>query len=126
MTQVDTTYWEGVERGRMELPFCVNCNQFYFYPRPFCPNCWSHDVDNRSISGEGTIWSYSVVHFPHGPNEGWKTRIPYIVALISLKENVRHMSNVVDCPVDRVKSGMEVRLVYRELDDRMLPVFVPI
>ena len=108
MTQVDNTYWEGVERGRMDLPFCAQCNQFYFYPRPFCPSCWSQDVENRPISGNGTIWSYSVVPFPPGPNEGWKTRVPYIVALISLKENVRLMSNVVDCPVDRVNSGLEV------------------
>ena len=66
-----------------------------------------------------------MVHFPHGPNEGWKSRVPYIVALITLEENVRLMSNIVDCPIEKVGTGMKVNLIYRELDGRMLPLFVP-
>ena len=125
MTETDQSYWDAIERGEMALPFCVPCQKFFFYPRPFCPNCWSEEVERRTVSGKGTVWSYSVVHFPHGPNEGWKSRVPYIVALITLEENVRLMSNIVDCPIEKVATGMRVNLIYRELDGRMLPLFVP-
>jgi len=124
-TDRETPYWRSVDRHAMALPFCEPCQAFFFYPRPFCPTCWSEDVTDREVSGKGSVWSYTVVHFPHGANEGWKTRVPYVVALIELEEGVRLMSNVVDCPVGSVHTGMAVDLVYRDYDGRTLPVFVP-
>ena len=35
------------------------------------------------------------------------------------------MGNVVDCPVETVRSGMAVELAYREYEDGLIPVFVP-
>ena len=35
------------------------------------------------------------------------------------------MGNVVDCPVESVRSGMSVRLDYREYEDGLVPVFLP-
>ncbi len=124
-TDGESPFWQSVADRAMTLPFCAACGQFFFYPRPFCPGCWSPDIAWRPVAGRGTVWSHTVVHFPHGAHEGWKTRVPYIVALIALEEGVRMMANVVDCPVESVHSGMAVALAYREYDDRILPVFVP-
>ena len=118
-------FWLSVENRAMALPWCAPCEAFFFYPRPFCPACWSSEISYREVSGKGTVWSHTVVRFGHGANEGWKTRLPYVVALIELAEGVRMMSNVVDCPVEAVHGGMPVALVYREYDGRILPVFVP-
>ena len=109
----------------MELPYCKSCGRFHFYPRPVCPECWSDDLDWRPVGGRGTVWSYTVVRFAHGANEGWKTRVPYVVALVELEEGVRMMGNVVDGPVESVRSGMAVELDYREYEDGLIPVFVP-
>jgi uncharacterized OB-fold protein len=126
MADYDEAFWKSVDNNRMEIPFCRSCDQFFFYPRPFCPNCWSKDIERRPISGKGSVWSYSIVHFPHGPNEGWKSRVPYIVALVTLAENVRLMSNIVDCAIDDVLTGMDVEVSYRPFDGRTLPTFIPV
>ena len=118
-------FWRSVDRRAMELPYCKSCGRFHFYPRPVCPECWSDDLDWRPVSGRGTVWSYTVVRFAHGAHEGWKTRVPYAVALIELAEGVRMMGNVVDCPVESVRSGMAVELAYREYEDGLIPIFVP-
>ena len=124
---VDRTgrFWQSVDRRAMELPRCGACGRFHFYPRPVCPECWSDDLYWRPVSGRGTVWSYTVVRFAHGAHEGWKTRVPHVVALIELEEGVRMMGNVVDCPVEEVRSGMAVELDYREYEDGLIPVFVP-
>ena len=118
-------FWQSVDRRAMELPYCGACERYHFYPRPVCPECWSDDLDWRAVSGRGTVWSYTVVRFAHGAHEGWKMRVPYAVALIELEEGVRMMANVVDCPVESVRSGMRVELNYREYEDGLIPVFVP-
>ena len=121
----ESPFWQSVDRGALELPYCGLCKSFFFYPRPFCPTCWSSEISFCPVAGKGTVWSYTAVHFPHGANEGWKTRVPYVVALIALEEGVRMMSNVVDCPVESVHTGMAVEVVYREFDGQTLPVFAP-
>lgn len=118
-------FWRSVDRRAMELPWCGACGRCHFYPRPVCPECWSDDLDWRPVSRGGTVWSYTIVRFAHGAHEGWKTRVPYVVALIELEEGVRMMGNVVDCPVESVRTGMAVQLAYREYEDGLIPVFVP-
>ena len=118
-------FWRSVDGRAMQLPYCGSCRRFHFYPRPVCPECWSDGLDWRPVCGRGAVWSYTVVRFAHGAHEGWKTRVPYVVALIELEEGVRMMGNVVDCPPDAVRSGMAVELAYREYEDGLIPVFVP-
>jgi uncharacterized OB-fold protein len=121
----ESPFWQSVDQRAMALPFCKPCRHFFFYPRPFCPTCWSPEIEHRPVSSKGKVWSHTVVHFPHGANEGWKTRVPYVVALITLDEDVRMMSNVVDCDPASVHAGMAVELAYREYEDQILPVFAP-
>lgn len=121
---ISAPFWRSVEEGEMKLPYCPGCERFFFYPRPFCPNCWSEDVEWRPVSGEGTVWSFSVVHFPFFRGE-WKERLPYVVALIELEEGVRMLSNVVECPVEEVRVGLPVKVLYGRLGDQTMPLFRP-
>lgn len=116
--------WRSVEAEAMELPYCLDCQRFFFYPRPFCPNCWSGSIEWRPVSGRGSVWSFSVVHFPFFQGE-WKEQLPYVVALVELEERVRMLSNVVDSPVEEVYSGLAVEITYRKVGERTLPLFRP-
>jgi uncharacterized OB-fold protein len=122
-TEAKELFWASVEARAMQLPFCTACNSFFYYPRTICPKCWSSEVEFRPAAGTGRIFTYSVVRSPHGNITGWHQRIPYVVAQIDLAEGVRMMSNVIDCDVDAVRSGMPVRLTYTEIDGRVLPAF---
>lgn len=123
-TEISAPFWRSVEKEAMELPYCADCERFFFYPRPFCPDCWSEEIRWRPVSGRGKIWSFSVVHFPFFRGE-WEERLPYVVALIELENGVRFLSNVVDCPVEEIHIGLDVELVYGRLGDQLMPLFRP-
>jgi uncharacterized OB-fold protein len=49
------------------------------------------------------------------------------VALVELREGVRMMTNIVDCPPDDVRSDMAVEVTWEQLSDgRQLPLFRPV
>jgi uncharacterized OB-fold protein len=124
-TEAKERFWLSVDKRAMEMPYCTACRTWFYYPRPFCPSCWSTDVEFRPVSGNGTVWTYSVVRFAHGIPSPWHERIPYVVALVTLDEGVRMMSNIIECDVDTIRSGLPVRLTYTEIGGRTLPAFVP-
>ncbi len=37
--------------SRLLIKHCNACGEYHFYPRPFCPTCWSDDVEWVEASG---------------------------------------------------------------------------
>src|SRR6187455_3183844 len=54
-------FWDGCKEGRFLLRHCNACGEHHFYPRPFCPKCWSHDVTWQDASGRGQVYTFSIV-----------------------------------------------------------------
>ena len=54
-------FWDACKEGRFLLKHCNTCGEDHFYPRPFCPNCWSDDVAWKEASGAARLYTYSVV-----------------------------------------------------------------
>jgi uncharacterized OB-fold protein len=87
VSSVSLPYWEGLQSGKLMLPHCTSCDRTFFFPRRWCPHCWSDAVTWRQASGEGTLYSRATVRMPfegRSPDE-----IPYTVALVDLDEGVR-------------------------------------
>jgi uncharacterized protein len=113
-------FWEGVEQHRLLLQRCTDCATLRFPWLPGCNACGGPDWETVQASGEGTVYSYVVMHHPPFP----AFTPPYAVALIELAEGVRMISNVVGTPYDKVRVGMPVRLEFRSYDEELvLPVF---
>ncbi|MGW3029766.1 bifunctional MaoC family dehydratase N-terminal/OB-fold nucleic acid binding domain-containing protein [Streptomyces sp. NPDC001178] len=113
-------FWEGVERHRLLIQRCTDCATLRFPWLPGCNKCGGPDWDTVEASGEGTVYSYVVMHHPPFP----AFSPPYAVALIELAEGVRMISGVVGVPYDKVRIGMPVRLEFQVYDeDLVLPVF---
>ncbi|MDQ1434305.1 MAG: uncharacterized protein QOF59_1121, partial [Actinomycetota bacterium] len=55
-------FWDGLKEGKFLLRHCDACGRDHYYPRPFCPDCWSDLVSWKEASGRGKIYTYSVVH----------------------------------------------------------------
>lgn len=117
-------YWEAAKAGRLLIKKCNGCGEVHHYPRPFCPICWSEDVEWQEVSGNGTLYTYSIVFrndLP--PFDQWGAYIP---AIVELDEGPRLMTNIVDTPTDSLRIGMPVEVRFRELTDEWAaPVFVP-
>jgi uncharacterized OB-fold protein len=113
-------FWEGVREHRLLIQRCTACATLRFPWLPGCPTCGAPEWDTVEASGEGTVFSYVVMHHPPFP----AFAPPYAVALIELAEGVRMVSNVVGVPHDKVRIGMPVRLEFRRYDEELvLPVF---
>jgi uncharacterized OB-fold protein len=108
-------FLEAASAGRLSLPLCAACGEHHFYPRPFCPHCWSENLSWVDASGAATLYSFTVV----------RDKEPYVLAVVELAEGPRMMTHVVDCPLDAVQIGMPLRVDFRSLDGTVLPVFLP-
>jgi hypothetical protein len=84
----------------------------------------SPNLDDVPVSGNGTVYSYTVIRSPQPAFKGME---PYVVANIELDEGVRMMANVLTDDVESVGIGTRVRLVYQQVaDDLKMPQFEPI
>jgi len=106
-------FWEGVQRHRLLIQRCTNCGTRRHPWLPGCNACGGLDWDTVEASGEGTVYSYVVMHHPPFP----AFDPPYAVGLIELAEGVRIVSNVVGVPYDKVRIGLPVRLEFRRYDE---------
>lgn len=125
MNEESRPFWEACREGRLMLQRCGDCGGYVYYPRALCTHCHSGKLTWEEVSGEGVIYSYTVCHRPAGP--AFSGDVPYVVALIDLKEGPRMMSNIVSGDPgspENVKIGQAVRVVFDAVTDEVtLPKF---
>jgi uncharacterized OB-fold protein len=120
-----SVFWDAARQGRLLIERCRACGRTHFYPRPFCPHCWSDDVGWEEASGRATLYTYSVVHRNDLPP--FAERVPYITAIVDLEEGVRAMTNVVDCDLDELEVDMPLEVTFEAInEDFTIPVFRPV
>ncbi|WP_369029058.1 bifunctional MaoC family dehydratase N-terminal/OB-fold nucleic acid binding domain-containing protein [Streptomyces adonidis] len=114
-------FWDGVGRRQLLIQRCLECRALRFPWLPGCNACGSGDWDTVEACGDGTVFSYVVMHHPPFP----AFDPPYAVGLIELAEGVRIISNVIGVPYDKVRIGMPVRLEFVRYEGGQpeLPVF---
>ena len=116
-------FWEAAKDGRLLIKHCTDCDAYSYYPRPFCPKCWSENVEWYEASGKATLYSWSVIYSNDMPP--FKDRIPYVAAHVDLAEGPRMMTNVVECPFDELAVGMDLQVKFEPISDEFtIPVFV--
>lgn len=103
-------FWDATAQGRIELPRCTQCNLVIWYPRALCPDCQSTDLRWETMSGRGTVYSYSINR--SGGSRRWREHLPYVVAYVQLVEGPTMLTNVVDCDPETVSVGMVVDAVF--------------
>lgn len=117
-------FWDAAKEERLAIKRCNACSEFHFYPRPFCPSCWSDDVEWVDASGRATLYTWSVVYQNDLPP--WPERVPYVAAVVDLAEGPRMQTNVVDCEFDALEAGMPLEVTFRATSDEFtIPVFRP-
>ncbi len=118
-------FWEATAAERFLLQRCRACATAQFYPKTTCTTCGSAELDWEAASGRGTLHTFTVARrATHPAFEGTE---PYVVAIVELAEGPRVTGNIVDCPVDDVRIGMDVELVWDEpdADGIRLPLWQP-
>jgi uncharacterized OB-fold protein len=111
-------FWEAAAEGRLLIKRCNSCGSAHYYPRSICPFCFSTDTQWQDASGEGVIYSFSIMR---------RAALPYCIAYVTLAEGVTMMTNIVACDLDAIQIGQRVRLAFRPSDGGPpVPMFTPV
>lgn len=102
-------FWEGLASGQLRLQRCGDCDAVVWYPRGLCPQCSSLILAWFTASGQGVVYSYTVVRRTEGP---FAAAVPYVVAYVELAEGPRVLTNLVDCEPGQVHIGQAVECVF--------------
>jgi uncharacterized protein len=114
-------YWEGLKRGELRVQRCESCDRYVFYPRVLCPHCSSDRLAWVTVSGKGSIYSYTVVHQAYG---AFAAEVPFVIALVTLEEGVRLMTRITNPLDERIAVDAQVEVVFTAIDEFItLPYF---
>src|SRR5260370_15733898 len=110
-------FWKAADEGKVMIGRCGACGAVHYYPRALCLFCFSNKTELQQASGNGTVYTYSVMR---------RAPIPYAIAYVTLSEGPTMMTNIVDCDLDKIRIGQSVRLVFKPSDRRPpLALFTP-
>lgn len=117
-------FWQAAAEGWLTAPCCADCGTFRMPPTPFCPVCRSQNLRWPRLSGEGRLYSFTVVARAIMPE--MEPSIPYVPALVTLPDagGVRLITNIVGTAIEDLRLDAPVRVVFHERSDGVvLPLF---
>jgi len=117
-------FWDGCAQGELLLQQCEACQAFRHPPSPVCPNCLSEKHSWVKASGHGKVYTYVVVRETRA--RGWDKLVPYVLAVVTLDEGPRILTNVINVAPEAVGVDMAVEVIFEDVDGTMkLPLFQP-
>ena len=81
-------FWEGTKQGKLLIQVCNDCKSKIFYPRKFCPECWSGNLGWIEASGKAKIYTFSTAYGMVEPK--FMDELPYTIAYVDLDEGITH------------------------------------
>ena len=121
-SELTRPFWAAAREGRLTYQQCDDCTRAFFRPEIACPHCRSQAWTWRDSQGEGSLYSFSVMHRPPTPD----FEAPFIFAAVELDEGWSMFSNLIGLGADRAKIGMRLKVAFRAVSDEVtLPYFAP-
>lgn len=110
-------FWQAAAEGKFLVRRCTACSRAHWYPRAICPHCFSDKTEWSEGSGQGVIYSYSVMR---------RAPEPFAIAYVTLAEGTTMLTNLVDCDFDTLAIGQQVKLVFMPTEGGApVPMFTP-
>ena len=122
-TALNAPFWEGLLEHRFCVPRCRHCGDFNWVPYPACRTCLSEEQEWVNVSGDATVWSYSVVY--RGPG-AFALETPYVVVLAKLTEEPRPCivtSNLINADPNAIRIGMPIKVVYEDIPEEDITMY---
>lgn len=110
-------YWEAANEGKLLLRRCLDTGRAYHYPRPHSPFTGSTNTEWIEASGNGTLYSFSVLP---------RAQPPYCIAYVELAEGPIMLSNVLTDDFGSLRIGQMVRVRFApSANGQLVPMFEP-
>jgi uncharacterized OB-fold protein len=118
----DRGFWEAANQRRLAVQNCTACNRMQMPPMATCTKCGSKDhLEWKAVAGRGRINGYCVQHdtrvVPLKPDQ------PFNTAVIELAEapEIKFLSNLPGVPAGKVPVGAEVKVLFQEVGEQLVP-----
>lgn len=102
ITQDNEFFFAQAAQGKLAIQRCDPCGELRHPPAPTCASCLSFEWDFILVSGEATLHSYAVSHYPQDPAFAY----PLITALADLPEGVRIVADMVGVEIEELEIDM--------------------
>lgn len=106
-TPTSAPFWDGVREGVVKLQKCNDCGAWVFYPRSRCSSCLSDALDWHTVSGAGTLYTFTIARQPTSPH--FASEVPQRIAVVELDEGVRLTTTLVNVADADIRIGMRVK-----------------
>ena len=117
-------FWKGTKQHKLLIQECNDCKAKIFYPRKYCPECWSANLGWAEASGKAKVYTHTIMMDMVEP-KFWED-LPYVLAIVELEEGIKMMTRIVGCDPEEVSMGMDVEVVFEDISDECaLPFFKP-
>lgn len=123
--EVSAPFWDAAKQGRLDIQRCKDCRRWIHAPALACPECGSEDLAFETVSGRGTLYSWTVLH--HSPGPGFADMLPLIVGIVELVEQPHLLlcANLLQAEPAQLRLGLPVKVCFEWLDGQhAVPQFV--
>lgn len=110
-TPISAPYWDGLKAHEVRLQQCAH-GHWLFFPRTHCPNCGSRQLDWKTVSGAGTLYSFTVARVPTLPE--FSDEMPQLLAVVELDQGVHVNTTLVGVDPAALRVGQRLRPVFDE------------
>ena len=93
-TPTSAPFWDALKDGVVKLQKCDDCDAWVFYPRSRCPNCLSDALTWHTVSGLGTLYTFTIARQPTSPH--FAGEVPQRLGVVELDEGVRLTTTLVN------------------------------
>jgi uncharacterized protein len=90
INELNAPFWNGLADGEVRLQKCGKCSAQQYPAESFCYACGAQDLSWVKVAGEGTVYSFIVVHQQY--HKAFKEFLPYTVAIVQMDEGPRMLS----------------------------------
>lgn len=108
-------FWDALAEGRITIPRCDRCGTWVWYPRPRCQGCLGNELTWTTVSGAGTVHTFTVTRQPIHP--AFADETPQVQAIVELEEGIRMTTTLVEVEPETVAVGMAVVPVFDDGPD---------
>lgn len=123
ITEFNQPFFEALRNHQFMVPKCRACGDYSWVPYPACRTCLSDDLAWTPVSGEATVYSYTVMH--RGPG-AFSTEVPYAAAMGELVEQPRPclvIANVVGASPEDLAIGQPLEIAFQDVPSEEITIY---
>jgi len=114
-TPTSQPFWDGLADGKVLIQRCRQCDTWVYYPRARCSHCLSDSLEWTEVSGEGTVYTFTVARQPTTP--AFAEVVDPVIAVVELDEGVRMTTSLEGVEPADVRVGMRVGPAFAPAED---------